>query len=234
MAWAATALIGWLLGSVPVALLVARAHGVDLRLVGDGNPGAWNALEALGGRRAWPAFVGDGLKGTLAGALGLWLGGSTGDGTPWPGSPELLGAYVGVAGAMAGHAFPAFAPLRGGKSVMTFVGGAFVLCLPAAAVALAVCVAVAAARSFAVGARTAVVAFPVLQLPFASVEAVAATGALMCIIGVRFLAVRRPHAGGGDDPAPTDAGASPVADGGDRRGPGGPGAGAARDRAQRG
>ena len=53
------ALLGYIAGSVPVALLVARRHGVDLRRVGDGNPGAWNALEALGARRAWPVFAGD-------------------------------------------------------------------------------------------------------------------------------------------------------------------------------
>src|SRR3712207_8791527 len=40
----------------PVSLLVARRHGVDLRAVGDGNPGAWNALDHLGARRAWPAL----------------------------------------------------------------------------------------------------------------------------------------------------------------------------------
>lgn len=187
----AVALLGVLLGSVPVALLVARRHGVDLRAVGDGNPGAWNALDHLGARRAWPAFVGDGLKGTVAGVVGWAAGGALVDGAPWPGSPELLGAYVGVAGAMVGHAFPLFARLRGGKSVMTFVGGAFVLCLPAATIALIACVLVSSAvRSFAVGARVAVVAFPVLQLGLASVEAVMATGLLMTIIGARFLGAR--------------------------------------------
>ena len=62
MDYVLAAIVGYLLGSVPVALLVARAHGVDLRTTGDGNPGAWNALEQLGARRAWPAFAGDGAK----------------------------------------------------------------------------------------------------------------------------------------------------------------------------
>src|SRR4029078_7788362 len=53
------AVLGYLLGSIPVALWGARHHGVDLRATGDGNPGAWNALEQLGGRRALPAFLGD-------------------------------------------------------------------------------------------------------------------------------------------------------------------------------
>jgi glycerol-3-phosphate acyltransferase PlsY len=61
MGYVAAAIAGYLLGSVPVALLVARHHGVDLYATADGNPGAWNALEQLGARRAWPAFAGDGL-----------------------------------------------------------------------------------------------------------------------------------------------------------------------------
>src|SRR3712207_3961598 len=116
----------------PVALLVARRHGVDLRAVGDGNPGAWNALDHLGGRRAWPAFIGDGLKGLLAGLVGLALG-------------DVWTAYAGVAAAMLGHALPLFAGFRGGKSVMTFAGGAFALSPLAAACCLAACVALSLA-----------------------------------------------------------------------------------------
>jgi glycerol-3-phosphate acyltransferase PlsY len=186
-------LVGYLLGSVPVALLVARRHGVDLRRTGDGNPGAWNALEQLGARRAWPAFAGDGLKGTLAGLAGLGLAGT------W-------GAYVGVGAAMLGHALPAFARLRGGKSVMAFVGGGFVLAPVAALVALALCLAVTAARrSFAPGARAGVAAFPALQLAVAPVEQVAATGALMALIGLLFV-LRRPRT---RDPASAARGPAP-------------------------
>src|SRR3954447_7083712 len=129
MQYGAACVIGYLLGSVPLALLVARRHGVDLRRTADGNPGAWNALEQLGPRRAWPAFAGDGLKGTLAGFAGLALGGV------WTG-------YVGVGAAMAGHAFPLFARLRGGKSVMTFAGGMLAIAPPAGVAALIVCAAV--------------------------------------------------------------------------------------------
>ena len=174
MSYVWAALIGYVLGSVPCALLVARRHGVDLRTTADGNPGAWNALEQLGLRRAWPAFAGDGLKGTVAAALGLALGG------PW-------GAYAGLAAAMVGHAFPLFAGFRGGKAVMTFVGGAPVLSPVAAALALAAgALGGAGARSFSVGARVGVFAFPVAQLLVDPVEEVAATGVLMCLIGALF------------------------------------------------
>lgn len=167
-------ILGYVLGSVPVALWVARRHGVDLFATADGNPGAWNALEQLGPRRAWPAFVGDGLKGTLAGLAGFALGG-------------VPVAYAGVAAAMLGHAFPLFTRLRGGKSVMTFAGGMFAVAPVAAAIALAACVLVSLARrSFAVGARVGVFGVPFVQLLVDPVERVAATGALMTLVGALF------------------------------------------------
>lgn len=179
MEYVAACIIGYLLGSVPAAVLVARRHGVDLYATSDGNPGAWNALEQLGARRAWPAFAGDGLKGTLAAAVGLALGGI------WPG-------YAALAAAMAGHALPLFARLRGGKAVMTFCGGMLALAPPPAAVALAGCVlASLATRSFAYGARLAVFGFPLVQLALEPVSRVAATGALMLFIGLRFLTAPR-------------------------------------------
>ena len=181
MEYVIASILGYLLGSVPCALLTARRHGVDLYTTGDGNPGAWNALEQLGARRAWPAFAGDAAKGLAAGLAGLALGG-------------VWVAYAGVAAAMLGHALPAFARLRGGKSVMTFVGGGFALAPAAAALALVVCVVVSlTARTFAWGARAGVLAFPLLQLALDAIERVAATGALMALIGLLFVLRRRPR-----------------------------------------
>ena len=173
MQYVVAGVIGYLLGSVPVSAIVARRHGVDLYTTGDGNPGAWNALEQLGGRRAVPAFVGDGLKGLLSGLAGWTLGG-------------FWGAWAGVAGAMAGHALPVFAGFRGGKSVMAFVGGAIALSPPAALLAAVAFVVVTCATSFAWGARAAVFGFPVFQLAFDPVERVIATGWLMAFIGLLF------------------------------------------------
>lgn len=170
-------IIGYGLGSIPVAVLVARAHGIDLHAVGDRNPGAWNALAQLGPRRAWPAFIGDGAKGLAAGLAGHALGG-------------VAGAYAGVAGAMIGHCLPLFDRFRGGRAVMTFGGGVFALCLPAAAIALAVCGLLTRVRSFAWGARAGIFGFPVIQLAFAPAGRVAATGGLMTLIGLRFLTAR--------------------------------------------
>jgi glycerol-3-phosphate acyltransferase PlsY len=192
MEYGVACIVGYVLGSIPVSLLVARRHGVDLYRTADGNPGAWNALEQLGWGRAWPAFVGDALKGSLAGALGLALGGI------WVG-------YAAVAAAMVGHAFPAFAHLRGGKSVMTFAGGAVILAPAAGAMALALLALLSFTRGgFALGARVGVFAFPVLQLATAPVGHVIATGALMCLIGARFVFTRRSgHAMSVSDGPPT-------------------------------
>ncbi len=164
---------------------------MDLHRTGDGNPGAWNALEQLGARRAWPAFVGDALKGLLAGLAGLALAG-------------IAGAYVGTLGAMVGHALPAFARLRGGKAVMTFVGGGFAFGTVPALLALGLCLLVTGLlRSFAWGARVGVFAFPLLQLALAPVGHVAATGALMTLIGVLFWARRPSRARTATGAAPT-------------------------------
>ncbi len=184
-------IVGYLLGSIPISLLVARRHGVDLYRTGDGNPGAWNVLEQLGWARAWPAFVGDALKGTLAALAGFALG-------------DVWVAYAAVGAAMVGHAFPAFAGLRGGKSVMTFVGGAIALAPLAGAIALGLLAALTCTRGgFALGARVGVFAFPLLQLATSPVEQVAATGGLMCLIGLRFLVGRSGRATSASDEAPT-------------------------------
>ncbi len=181
-------LIGYVLGSVPVALLVARRHGVDLRAVGDGNPGAWNALDHLGARRAWPAFIGDGLKGLLAGLAGLALG-------------DVWTAYAGVAGAMLGHALPLFAGFRGGKAVMTFVGGGFALAPLPALAAFAIFATVSLTVSLAWGARVGIFGFPAIQYALDGADRTLASGALMCLIGALFGLSRLRRRSGPSTPA---------------------------------
>ena len=167
------ALIGYALGCLQLSPLVARRHGVDLRRVGDGNPGAWNALEHLGGRRALPAFLLDGAKGLAAGLVGLALAGS------W-------GGWLGVAGAMLGHAFPITERLRGGKSVMCLVGGAVALAPLATLICLGLCALVSWRRSFAWGARAGVFAIPLAALAVGPRERVLPLVWLMAIVGALF------------------------------------------------
>ena len=138
-----TACVGYLLGSIPIANLVARRRAaIDLRTVGDRNPGYWNAKETLGRRAALPVFVGDVAKGTAAALIGLSLA-----------NPGVWGlTYVGTGAAMLGHAFPVFARFRGGRSVLTFVGGAAVFAaVPVVISTLALAAVFAVTRSFASG-----------------------------------------------------------------------------------
>ena len=96
---------------------------------------------------------------------------------------------------MIGHGWPIFAGFRGGRSVLTFVGAMVVLAPLPAAIAVMVCVLVSVvSRSFAVGARVGVFGFPVIQAFLEPRSHVAATGALMSIIGLRFaLAALQSH-----------------------------------------
>lgn len=178
-----TVAAGYLLGSIPVANLVAsRREAVDLRDVGDRNPGYWNARAVLGQRAALSVLVGDVAKGAAAAGIGALLAESGVWGM----------AYVGAGAAMVGHAFPVFARFRGGRSISTFVGGALV-CAPVTAALSIVVLAVVAAisRSFAVAARVGFFAFPFIQLVIDGPYRTAATGVLMTFIGLRFLTAHR-------------------------------------------
>lgn len=170
--------VGYLLGSIPVANLVARRReSIDLREVGDRNPGFWNARETLGRRAAVPVFVGDVAKGSAAATVGLLLA----DDGVW-GLP-----YVAGGAAMVGHAFPLFDRFSGGRSVLTFVGTVLVATPLASLVAVGVLLLVfVASRSFAWAARAGFVALPLVQLAIDGPYRTAATGVLMTFIGFRF------------------------------------------------
>jgi glycerol-3-phosphate acyltransferase PlsY len=173
-----TVVVGYLVGSIPVANTVAaRRAKIDLRTVGDRNPGYWNARETLGKRASIPIFIGDALKGTLAALVGLALA-----------NPGVWGmAYVGTGAAMVGHAFPIFARFRGGRSILTFTGGAAVFApLPFAVTIALLLVVFAVTKSFAIAARVGFFAFPVVQLLIEGPYRTAATGVLMTFIGLRF------------------------------------------------
>jgi len=103
--------VGYLLGSIPFGVLIARgAGGVDLRGVGSGNIGATNVLRAVGKGAAALTLVGDIGKGVLAVALARWTG-----------AGDAVVAAAGLA-AVLGHLFPVWSGFRGGKSVATTLG----------------------------------------------------------------------------------------------------------------
>jgi glycerol-3-phosphate acyltransferase PlsY len=175
---AVTIVVGYLIGSIPIANLVAaRRARIDLRTVGDRNPGFWNARETLGRRAAIPVFIGDSAKGVAAALAGAALA-----------DPGIWGmAYVGCGAAMVGHAFPVFARFRGGRSILTFAGGAAVFTPIPFLISIALLlVTFVIRRSFAVAARVGFVALPIVQLVVEGPYRTAATGVLMTFIGARF------------------------------------------------
>lgn len=108
-----TFLIAYLLGSVNYALLISRLfYHDDVRTHGSGNAGTTNMLRTYGKKAAALTFLGDGLKGVLAIAVGSLI---------FAGVPGFLqtAAYLGMFGAVVGHIFPIFAHFNGGKGFAT-------------------------------------------------------------------------------------------------------------------
>ena len=131
----AVMLIGYLLGSIPFGVLVGKWWAkVDIRGYGSGRTGATNVLRVAGKKAAVLAAIFDLLKGLLAVVFaGLIFGGDYlvigGSGLWWLArSAQVLAALA----AMGGHKWPIFLKFKGGRSVATFFGGLFALCLPAA------------------------------------------------------------------------------------------------------
>jgi len=107
----AVIVIGYLLGSIPSAYIVARLRkGVDIREVGVGNMGAANTFREIG---VWEGIVVL-LVDTAKGAATILIARALGVSQPW-----LLGAGFAV---LLGHNFPVFLGFRGGKGSATAVG----------------------------------------------------------------------------------------------------------------
>ena len=115
-------IVAYLLGSIPFGLLIAKAHGKDLRAVGSGNIGATNVARALGRRWAYLCFALDMLKGlapmlaTMVLARVFFTKSQNASVTGL-----LLWLVVGCA-AILGHIFPIYLKFKGGKGVATSLG----------------------------------------------------------------------------------------------------------------
>lgn len=103
-------LAAYFVGSIPTGLLLAKAHGVDIRAAGSGNIGATNVYRTLGRSVGVLTLVGDCLKGLLPVLLARHLG-----------FADQWVAAVGVA-AFVGHVYTVFLGFKGGKGVATALG----------------------------------------------------------------------------------------------------------------
>jgi glycerol-3-phosphate acyltransferase PlsY len=120
-AYLLTALLAYLLGSIPTGFLVARAKGVDIRKVGSGNIGATNAFRVLG--KAWGVAVLliDFAKGLFACLLvpGM-VRGFLNLAVNEEGVIQL--ALVAAVCAVLGHNFTVWLRFKGGKGIATTAG----------------------------------------------------------------------------------------------------------------
>ncbi len=144
-------LFAYLVGAVPMGVLLARAKGIDLRTVGSGNIGATNAARALGTKLGLLVFALDVLKA----ASPVWLASQ-----PWAlgGAEDPSWAIAGVALlAVVGHIFPIYLRFAGGKGVACGLGIFVALDPPIALAAMAMYAqGLWLTRTSAVGSLTAV------------------------------------------------------------------------------
>ena len=112
-------ILAYLIGSVPTAVWAGKLFsGIDVREHGSGNAGATNTLRILGAGIAVPVLLIDIAKGLLATRLVYLNFFETGFILSNEVETKL---FLGIA-AVAGHIFPAFARLKGGKGIATFFG----------------------------------------------------------------------------------------------------------------
>ena len=138
------AVIGYLLGSIPFGMVLARLMGLgDLRKIGSGNIGATNVLRTGNKGAAALTLLLDGAKGAVAVLLARAMAGED-------------AAQIAALAAFIGHCYPVWLRFKGGKGVATFLGVLLALAWP---VGLLVCAtwlfAVVITRISSVGALTA-------------------------------------------------------------------------------
>ncbi len=105
--WAA---VGYLMGSVPFGMIVARIMGLgNLRQIGSGNIGATNVLRTGNKLAAALTLLLDAAKGAVAVVLARSLAGED-------------AAQIAALCAFVGHCYPVWLGFKGGKGVATFLG----------------------------------------------------------------------------------------------------------------
>ena len=108
-------LLGYLLGSIPIAALVTRRHQLDIFSIGSGQPGAANVFLNVGRRSGILVSAGDAAKGALSVIVASRLGVEEG----W--------VLLPTAAAIAGHWRSIFTRFRGGDGLATLLGATIAL-----------------------------------------------------------------------------------------------------------
>ena len=102
--------ISYLLGSIPMGLLLTKLAGKgDLRKVGSGNIGATNVMRVGGLRMAGLVWLLDMAKAIAAVFIGKYVAG------------DAFGAWCGFV-AIVGHCYPVWLKFHGGKGISSLFG----------------------------------------------------------------------------------------------------------------
>jgi acyl phosphate:glycerol-3-phosphate acyltransferase len=165
LAYIVVAVAAYLLGSIPMGFLVAKAKGIDIRGVGSGNIGATNAMRVLGKPAGIFVLLMDCAKGFCAVWLTkivvLWFVNSFPGIFPDEENPVMNRAIVAGIFAVLGHNYTCWLKFKGGKGIATTAGVYLALAPEALGIALAVFIlTILATRYVSVGSIVAAIALP--------------------------------------------------------------------------
>ena len=188
--------MGYLLGSIPFGLVIARALGLgDLRKIGSGNIGATNVLRTGNKGAALATLLLDSGKGAIAVLIARHFGGDT-------------AAMLAGGAAFLGHCFPIWLGFKGGKGVATFLGTLIALHWPLGLIACGVWLLTAVvSRISSLSALLAAALSPVFAWGLGRTDLIAVSLFMAVLIFVRhraniqrLLAGTEPRIGGGPRP----------------------------------
>jgi glycerol-3-phosphate acyltransferase PlsY len=164
--------VGYLVGSIPVGVLLARAFGLgDLRKIGSGNIGATNVLRTGSKRAAALTLLFDVAKGAVPVLIF---------------SASDIAAQAAGVGAVLGHCLTFWLGFRGGKGVATSLGVVLALQPLAGAAVCATWLAVAfLSKISSVAALAAAASAPFWLLALGRGEAVAVVTGLAVWVWLR-------------------------------------------------
>jgi glycerol-3-phosphate acyltransferase PlsY len=177
---ALTAVLGYLLGSVPFGLVWAKLFGLgDIREIGSGNIGATNVLRTGHKLAALLTLIGDVGKGAFAVLVARALLGDD--------AAQVAGLF-----AYLGHLYPVYIGFRGGKGVATWLGTMLAVAWPVGLAAAATWLVVAGVfRISSLAGLTAAALTPVWAIAVGRGE----TFLLALLLGALIFARHRPNIG---------------------------------------
>lgn len=107
--------LGYVFGIFQTGYLYSRAHDVDIRSQGSGNPGSTNVLRVMGVKAGLIVFLGDAFKMIFACLLTRYI---------FRSQPEMVYVYLlyTAFGVILGHNFPFYMGFKGGKGIAASAG----------------------------------------------------------------------------------------------------------------